>query len=37
MAIQYVIPVGCDNFRELTTLTSTDGKKSLFVDKTRFI
>jgi hypothetical protein len=37
MAIEYVIPVGCDNFRELTTLTSTDGKKSLFVDKTRFI
>jgi hypothetical protein len=37
MAIQYVIPVGCDSFRELTTLTSTDCKKSLFVDKTRFI
>jgi hypothetical protein len=37
MPIQYVVPVGTDHFRKLITLTSDDGKKSLFVDKTKFI
>jgi hypothetical protein len=37
MATQYVIPVGCDNFRKLVTATDQYGNKSLFVDKTKFI
>jgi hypothetical protein len=37
MATQYVIPVGCDNFRKLVTATDQYGSKSLFVDKTKFI
>jgi hypothetical protein len=37
MEIQYVIPVGFDNFRELITDVDPDGKKNLFVDKTYFI
>jgi hypothetical protein len=37
MATQYVIPVGCDNFRKLITATDQYGSKSLFVDKTKFI
>ena len=37
MPIQYVIPVGCDNFRKLLTATDQYGSKSLFVDKTKFI
>ena len=37
MPIQYVIPVGCDNFRKLITVKSKSGYKSLFVDKTIFI
>ena len=37
MTIQYVVPIGTDNFRKLVTLTSDDGKRSLFVDKTKFI
>jgi hypothetical protein len=37
MAIQYVIPVGFDNFRKLITVKSKSGYKSLFVDKTIFI
>ena len=37
MTIQYVIPVGCDNFRKLVTTTDQYGSKSLFVDKTKFI
>ena len=37
MTTQYVVPVGCDNFRELTTDADPDGKKNLFVDKTYFI
>ena len=37
MVMQYIVPVGVDDFRELVTLVSADGKKSLFVDKTKFI
>jgi hypothetical protein len=37
MEIQYVIPVGIGNFRELITDADPDGKKNLFVDKTYFI
>ena len=37
MITQYVVPVGVGSFRDLVTLTSKSGKKSLFVDKTRFV
>ena len=37
MTIQYVVPVGGDNFRKLITVKSRQGYKSIFVDKTMFI
>ena len=37
MKIQYVVPIGTDNFRTLITTADPDGKKNLFVDKTYFI
>ena len=37
MTTQYVVPVGCDNFRELITDADPDGKINLFVDKTYLI
>jgi hypothetical protein len=37
MTIQYVVPIGTDNFRTLITPADPDGKKNLFVDKTYFI
>jgi hypothetical protein len=37
MPIQYAVPVGTGNFKELITDADPDGKKNLFVDKTYFI